>query len=273
MPSPTPTAPARPGTAASRTSICPTCGPCGPALAATARLAAPEVLLQRFRQDPAPAILGAQLLRTSHQGLEEAGDPPQCRDHRTPPPVARRHRQPRLTGVMGLTCNPVQQERPAGDRLAVVIGIRQPHEQAPPVVDERDQPRHVLAAFQVPRGEAAPAPLVLQLVEAVLRVSPVPVELGERTDLKIERRRQNRELPNARARLRVGPEQIALAVSATVPGSRRRSTTTRRVRLQLCKRSSASIPDQPCPASSHSSRVIRRSASRRAPFIRRSLNR
>ena len=33
-----------------------------------------KVLLRRFRRDPAPAILGAQLLRTSHEGLEEAGD-------------------------------------------------------------------------------------------------------------------------------------------------------------------------------------------------------
>ena len=63
---------------------------------------------------------------------------------------------------------------------------------------------------------------------------------------------ENRELPDPRARLRVGPEQIALAVIAPRqrhrPGRRRRSTTTRRVRLQPCRRSSASIPDQPCPA-------------------------
>jgi len=100
----------------------------------TTRLAAPEVLLQRFRQDPAPAILGAQLLRTSHQRPEEAGDPPQGRDNRSPPSVVRRHRQPRLTGVVGLATNPVQKKRPAGDRLAVVIGIGQAHEQTPPVL-------------------------------------------------------------------------------------------------------------------------------------------
>ena len=79
-------------------------------------------------------------------------------------------------------------------------------------VDQRDQPGHVLAALQVPRGEAAPAPLVFQLVEAVPRVSPVPVELGDQANLKIKRRRQNRELPDPRARLRVSPEQIALSV-------------------------------------------------------------
>ena len=173
---------------------------------------ATQVLLQRFRQDPAPAILGAQLLRTSHQAPEEAGDAPQGRDHHPTTPVARRHRQPRMTGMLGLAGNPEQQKRPAGDRLAVVIGIGQAHKQAPPVVGQRDQTGHVLAALQVARREAAPAPLVLQLVEAVLRVSPVPVELGDRTDLKIERRRQNRELPRLGARLRVGPEQIALAV-------------------------------------------------------------
>ena len=144
---------------------------------------------------------------------------------RRPPPVVRRHRQPGLTSVVGLAGNPVKQKRPAGDRLAVVIGVRQAHEQAPPVVDERDQPRHVLAAFQVARGEAAPAPLVLQLVEGVLRVRPIPVELGNRSDLQIQRRRQNRELPDPRARLRVGPEQIALAVIAPRQRHRPRQAT------------------------------------------------
>ena len=67
----------------------------------TAGLAATEVLLQRFGQDPAPSILGAQLLHTSLQGLEEAGDPPQSRDHRPAPPVARCHRQPRVCGQRG----------------------------------------------------------------------------------------------------------------------------------------------------------------------------
>jgi len=121
-------------------------------------LAATEVLLQRLRQDPAPAILGAQLLRTSHGAAEEAGDWPQGRDHRIPPCVARRHRQPRLASVLGLAGNTVKQKRPAGDRLAVTTGVRQPHEQAPPVVGERDQPRHVPAALEIQRGEATPTP-------------------------------------------------------------------------------------------------------------------
>ena len=89
----------------------------------TTRLAAPEVLLQRFRQDPTPAILSAQLLRTFQQSPEEARDPPQRRDHGAPPPVARRHRQSGLAGVLGLAGNPVQQERSAGDRLAVMVGV------------------------------------------------------------------------------------------------------------------------------------------------------
>ena len=135
-------------------------------------------------------------------------------NNRRPPPVGRRHRQPGLTAVAGLARNPVQKKRPAGDRLAVVIGVRQTHEQAPPVVDQANQAGHVLAALQILRREAAPAPLVLQLVEAVLRVRTVPIELRHRQHLQIERGRQNRELPDARARLRVCPEQIALAVIA-----------------------------------------------------------
>ncbi len=79
-------------------------------------------------KDPATAILGPQLLRTSHQRPEEAADLPQSRDNRTPPPVARRHRELGLTSMVGLAANPVQKKRPAGDRLAVVIGIGQAYE-------------------------------------------------------------------------------------------------------------------------------------------------
>ena len=88
----------------------------------TARLAAVEVFLERFGEDPAPAILGGQLLRTSRQGPEEAGDPPQGPGHRLAPTVVGGHRQPGLAGMMGLAGHAVQEQRPAGDRLAVAVG-------------------------------------------------------------------------------------------------------------------------------------------------------
>ena len=89
----------------------------------TPRFAAMEVFPERFSEDPAPAIPGAQLLRTLPQGPEEVGNPPQGCGHCLPAPMMRGHRQPGLAGMPGLTSNPVQEQRPAGDRLAVVVGI------------------------------------------------------------------------------------------------------------------------------------------------------
>src|SRR6476661_6770736 len=49
----------------------------------------------------------------------------------------------------------------------MMLRIGEAHEQAPPVVDQRHTARQQPAAFEIMRGEAAPAPLVLQLVRAV----------------------------------------------------------------------------------------------------------
>ena len=77
----------------------------------------------------------------------------------------------------------MQQERPTGDRLEVLVGLGKPHEQRPPVVDKRHEPCHQSAARQVLRGEAAPAPLILQLVEGVFGISPIAIELSKGEDL------------------------------------------------------------------------------------------
>ena len=72
--------------------------------------------------------------------------------------------------------NAREQQRTAGDRLQMFIGLRQAHEDIPPVVDEGDHARGQPAACEVMRGEAAPTPLVLQFVERVLD-RPVMVTL------------------------------------------------------------------------------------------------
>ena len=77
-----------------------------------ARLPATEVLLQCVRPDSAPTILSAQLPHTVHEAPEEDGDPPQGRDRRIPPRVARRHGQRRLASVPGLAGNAAKQKRP-----------------------------------------------------------------------------------------------------------------------------------------------------------------
>ena len=133
----------------------------------TDRQAATEALLERFGENPAPAICRGQLLRTLRQGPEEAGIPSQGRGRRLPTPVMRGHSQPGPAGMVGLAGHAVQQQRPVGDRLAVALGVGGAREHAPPVLNQRDQSSHVPAARQVARGEAAPAPLILQLLEAL----------------------------------------------------------------------------------------------------------
>jgi hypothetical protein len=49
----------------------------------------------------------------------------------------------------------------------------------PDAYDQRYSSRTGLAALNVLLGEAAPAPLVLQLVKAVLAVRSIPVELAK----------------------------------------------------------------------------------------------
>ena len=46
-------------------------------------------------------------------------------------------------------------------------------------IHERHEPRHRLAASHVLGREAAPAPLVLEFVEAVFDIRTVAVELGD----------------------------------------------------------------------------------------------
>ena len=70
------------------------------------------------------------------------------------------------------------------------------------------------AGLLVARGGAAPAPLVSHLVQGVLQARSGAAELSQRMDPKIQRRRQNRELPRARAQLHIGPEQNPLTVIA-----------------------------------------------------------
>src|SRR5260370_37886894 len=78
----------------------------------------------------------------------------------------------------------------------MVLRSREEQEQAPPVVDQRQNARQQTAAFEIMRGEAAPTPLVLQLVERVLAVCPIAVQLTERQDLAVERGHQCSVFPD-----------------------------------------------------------------------------
>ncbi len=101
------------------------------------------------------------MLRILPQGRQEAGDP----DIGTACLVAHAMRaadgQRHLTGVLGFARDRRQQQRPSGDRLAVMLRVGQTGEQVPPVVDQRHRAGEQSAARQIVRRETAPAPLVL----------------------------------------------------------------------------------------------------------------
>ena len=58
--------------------------------------------------------------------------------------------------------------------------IVEPDVEVPPVVDERHQVGHEVAGRELLGGEAAPTPLVFELVVDVLRVGALAVEARDR---------------------------------------------------------------------------------------------
>src|SRR5260370_5766905 len=114
-------------------------------------------------------------------------------------------------GVAGLSADSLKQQWPAGNRFAMMIGVGQAHEQVPPIEDQRDIACHQRAALEIAGREAAPAPLVLQLVEAVLAIGAVAIELAERKNLAVERGHQNGVFPNLAAVINLGEAEPKLA--------------------------------------------------------------
>ena len=99
-----------------------------------------------------------------------------------------------LVGVGRLAADPMQQQGSTRGRLRVPVRDGQPGEQTPPVVDQRHDPGQDLTALVILRREPRPAPLVLQLVEYVLRLGPIPVQLRHTQYVLFQRRDQHRIL-------------------------------------------------------------------------------
>src|SRR5262249_60528489 len=78
----------------------------------------------------------------------------------------------------------------------MLIGIGQPDKQAPPVVDQRHAGGQQTATSQILGCEAAPAPMVLQLIKRVLAIRTVPVELAQGEDFAVQRCHQGGIFPN-----------------------------------------------------------------------------
>jgi hypothetical protein len=84
-----------------------------------------------------------------------------------------------LTAVAHSLGNAGKEKRPAGDGFQMLVGFGQPHEQVPPVVDQRDHACDETAACQILCCEPAPAPLVLQFVKYVLAICPIAIKLRD----------------------------------------------------------------------------------------------
>src|SRR5207253_2226497 len=131
-------------------------------------------------------------------------------------------RQRHLAGMVGSPRQGGEQERPAGYRLTMMLRIGEAQEQAPPVVDQRYTARQQPAAFEIMRGEAAPAPLVLQLVKRILAVGPIAIQLTERQDLAVERGHQRGVFPDLPIRPDLGKAEPRLS-GVTVIDDRQRT--------------------------------------------------
>ena len=98
-----------------------------------------------------------ELLRSvPHPLLEQGGDKHERVFGLAEMRVQSRERDRCLSGMFRFAADRGHQPRSAGDRLAPRFGIGQPHEQAPPVINERHSASRELAAMQVVSGEAAP---------------------------------------------------------------------------------------------------------------------
>ena len=75
--------------------------------------------------------------------------------------------------------------RSTGNRLTPGLRIGQANEETPPVIYPCHRSSSERAAMQVMCGEAAPAPLVLQLIKGVLGVGPIPIELTQTENLVV----------------------------------------------------------------------------------------
>ena len=97
--------------------------------------------------------------------------------------VAQAYVEAALASVFGLAGRPEELARAHAQRLVMLAGLEQAVVERPPVVGQRGLMGGVLAGSMVVGGEAGPAPLVLEFVEGVFRVTMLPIKGGEGEDL------------------------------------------------------------------------------------------
>jgi hypothetical protein len=131
---------------------------------------AAEKFFKRLAEDSVPAFEWGQLLRSFSQLRKKTSDAGQRLLGAVMLAVAAGDRHGGAAGVAGLPADGLKQQWPAGDRFAMMMGVGQAHEQIPPVEEQRDHARNQAAALEIAGRKAAPAPLVLQLIENILDI-------------------------------------------------------------------------------------------------------
>src|SRR5450432_843113 len=147
-------------------------------------------------EDLTPALEVGQLLRTSDQATQELGDGAKRIGGRYRAGVRAGDLDRRLSRVTHALGDGVQQQGSAGDGFSVPIRLGQTNENVPPIIEQRVETRRQTTARQIMSDEAAPSPLVLQLVKYVLTVRPIAIELAEAPQLFDETGHENLIFPN-----------------------------------------------------------------------------
>jgi hypothetical protein len=85
--------------------------------------------------------------------------------------------------MTGLPTNGMQQQRSAGDGLAMMVRIGQAYEQIPPIEYQGHRARQP-TTFDVSCRKASPASVISEFVKCVLTVCAIAVKLANRQDLR-----------------------------------------------------------------------------------------
>jgi len=149
----------------------------GPA-ALGARAPDAEVFLQDAADYFLPTGVHLQLFRTRQQVLQPADKRDDSRFQIGGIGVQQPYRQAALAGVVILFGDSAEQAGPAGDGFVTLAGFDESVVQAPPVIDQGDQPGSVLTGREGLRGEAAPASLVIQFVKWTFRIAAFTIQGG-----------------------------------------------------------------------------------------------
>ena len=130
-----------------------------------------------FASDQLPSLIWDQLRRSCFETLKKCM---YAREHRNGALFGHMHARDQemaLARKLGLSAHRCEQHWLGADRLHSLSWVGRSHVHAPPVINQHVVPHHQRRAYELFAGKARPTPLILQFVETVLTVRPIPVEL------------------------------------------------------------------------------------------------